>query len=689
MVETITIPYVSKFEEFFSIHYKSELEKIAEFYPKKRSLEIDYKVLETYDTDLADELIEKPYAILQAARDAIVEMKALTEKEEFKPNVRFFNLPSDNNFLVRNINSDHLNKFIAVDGIITKITEVRPKLIVGVFECTHCGKIYSIPQEDQMGSLTEPTICACERRAFRLLTEQSTFIDSQKLEMQEPLELLRGGEQAKKISAWLEDDLTNRITPGDKIQLTGALRLKPPKFKRSEYDIYIDVNHVLKLEKEFEELELNEDEIKKIKELSKDPKLYPKIIASIAPSIYGLDGIKEAIALQLFGGTPGKVKSDGMKIRPDMHILLIGDPGTGKSQLLMYVTSLATKSLYVSGKASTGAGLTATAERDELADGGWTLKAGALVLAAGGHAMIDEFDKMSDEDRSSMHEAMEAQQIHVAKAGMIATFKANTSILAAANPKYGRFDPFEPPASQFDIPPTIMSRFDLIFPVKDTIDTKRDSEMAEHIAASHYISGVKASNASDDVSEYEKRVTPAIEPDLLRKYIAYARKNIKPVLSKESIEKVKSFYLDLRKIGEKQGTIPITPRYLEAVIRLAEASAKGRLSNRVQIEDAERAVRLLKYCLKEVGIDPETGRMDIDMIATGIPRSKTDRIRTVLKIIKKLNQQYEEARHEAILEETKAEGVSPDDLDEILNTLKKNGDIYSPKYGVYKPTEER
>lgn len=690
MAETITTHYLARFEDFFNSHYKSALEKLAEEYPKKRSLEVDYKTLEAYDIDLADELIEKPYAILEAARDAVSQMNIMTvEGDPMISFVRFHNLPTDHNVLVKDLDSNYLNKFLCLDGIVTKITDVRPRISQGVFQCQHCGRIYTVKQEDITGKLTEPNMCSCERKSFQLLTDQSDFVDTQKFEVQEPLELLRGGEQAKKISVWIEEDLTNKINPGDKIQISGTLRLRTPKFKKSIYDIFIDANNVIKLEKEFEELELSDNDLEKVFELSNDPKLYEKIVASIAPSIYGHSEIKEAIALQLLGGTPGKIKPDGMKIRPDMHILLIGDPGTGKSQILIYVNNLSPKGIYVSGKSSTAAGLTATAERDEFAEGGWTLKAGALVLAAGGMALIDEFDLMGDEDRSSMHEAMEAQEIHVAKAGIITTFKANTAILAAANPKYGRFDPYEPPAGQFDIPPTIMSRFDLIFPIKDVIDLKKDEAMTDHILTSHYVSGINVKGDWAEVKEQGMKVTPVIEPDLLRKYIAYARKNITPVLSPESMEKMKSFYLDVRRIGEKQGTIPITPRYLEAVIRLAEASAKGRLSNTVEIEDAERAIKLLKHCLREVGIDPETGRFDIDMIATGIPKSRADKIRQVLRIIKKLNSDYEEAKHEAILEETKAEGMKPDDLDEILNTLKRNGDIYSPKYGIYKPAEEK
>ncbi len=685
----VTSTYLNKFEEFFNAKCKDRLEKLAEFYPEKRSFEVDYKELEEFDIDLADELINKPYEIISAAEEAIEKMHIVNlNGKVIRPHVRFLNLPSENTVLVKNLNSSLINKFISVEGVVTKITEVKPKLVNAVFECNHCGRIYSIPQNDESQKLIEPGVCTCERKSYTLLTEQSTFVDIQKMALQENLEMSKGGEQTRKITVMLEDDLTNFIIPGDKLKITGVLRLKAPKFKKSVYDLIVDCNHVLKVEKEFEELELTEEEEREIIELSKEPKLYEKIVNSIAPSIYGHREIKEAIALQLFGGTPGKVKSDGMRIRSDMHILLIGDPGVAKSQLLQYVDNLAPKSIYVSGKSSSAAGLTATAEKDEFAEGGWTLKAGALVLAAGGMALIDEFDKMSDEDRSSMHDAMETQEIHVAKAGMIATFKANASILAAANPKFGRFDPLTPPAEQFNIPPTLISRFDLIFPIRDELDVKKDEELAEHILTSHFTSGVKLKKDYDKqaIEEAEKRVKPDIEPELLRSYIAYARSHIKPVLTPEAIDRIKNFYLELRKMGEKSGSIPITARYLEGIVRLAEASAKGRLSSTVDFEDAERAIKLMTFSLKSIGVDPETGKMDVDIIAIGTPKSKTDKIKTIYRLVKKIASEKGEASKEDLIEQAKASNIKAEDVEEILSQLKRNGDIYSPRNGIYKPT---
>ncbi|MEM3411707.1 MAG: minichromosome maintenance protein MCM [archaeon] len=682
----MTISDVSRFEEFFKEKYLKEFEKLSE--SGSKSIYVDFHELEKFDSDLADSFIANPSFFFLDLEDAVKNLGIVTlTGKRFVPKVRFYNLPQDTKVSIRDLNSNYVGKLICTEGVITKITDVKPKIKVARYKCKNCGKIYDVKQEDANYKLVEPFICECEKRNFELLKEECIWGDTQKAEIQEPLEILKGGEQAKKITLWIEDDLTNKFIPGDKIEVIGILKLSEQKYKSALFDKYIYVNNIIKLEKEFEEIELSEEDKRKIIELSQDPKIFDKIVDSIAPSIYGLREIKEAIVLQLFGGTPGKKTPDGMPIRSDTHILLIGDPGVAKTRLLHYVRNIAPKGMYVSGKGSSAAGLTAAAEKDDFAEGGWTLKAGALVLAAGGQVMIDEFDKMSEEDRSAMHEAMETQEIHIAKAGIVTKFKANTSILAAANPKYGRFDPNMLPAEQFDIPPTIMSRFDLIFSILDDLDPAKDKAMAEHILNTHYISAHLAIGKKDVVSLEEKKILPPIDPDILRKYIAYARKEIKPILTKEAADRLQSFYVELRRMGREQNSIPITARQLEALVRLAEESAKVRLSNQVTIEDAERAIRLVLYSLKQVGIDPETGKFDIDIIATGTSKSKRDKVKIVESTIKKLNVSYDEVTYEMIAEEVESQGVKKEELEEILSMLKRNGSIYSPKYGVYKPAE--
>ncbi len=686
--------YVQQFEDFFRERYRKGLEKLALFYPEIKSLEVDFMELDKFTPELADDLLENPEAVIKASEEAVAALGYKSvDGVDVKPKIRFFNLP--NKLFIRNINSAHINKLIMIDGVINKITDVRPKIDTAAFQCIRCGRVYRMPQDTEMyDKIAEPAVCSCERKEFKLNIEETTFVDMQKMQTQEPLDALVRGEQAKNIDIWLEDDLTNRMYPGDKVQIVGVLRLRPPKGKSSVYNIYIHAIHVEQIEREFEEIELTEEEEEQIRELSEDPHIYNKIVGSIAPSIYGHKEIKESLAIQLLGGSKSKILADGVRIRPDIHILLIGDPGTAKSQLLYYIYTLAPKGVFVGGKSATGAGLTATAEKDDFGEGGWTLKAGALVLASGGQACIDEFDKMGDEDRSSMHEAMEQQRISIAKAGIVTTFRSETAILAAANPKYGRFDPYTLPAEQFNIPPTLLSRFDLIFPIKDVLDEEKDKNMAEHILLNQMLAGIRNTGTKGVLSDKEiesakERVTPTIEPDLLRKYIAYARKNVNPVLTKESTDKIKAYYLDLRKLSKSQGSMAITARQLEALVRLAEASAKGRLSDKVEIEDAERSIRLHRFVMQEIGIDPETGRMDIDTIATGQSKSRMDKARALYATIRQLNSDNDTVTKEMVLAQCADIGVNADELDKLLGILKKNGDIYSPKHNQFKTADDR
>ncbi len=683
----ITSKYQERIEEFLKDEYFHQIEELGTKYPEEKSLIIDYLDLDAYDPEIAEILIKDPYRIIEEFEEALKSQEPFigTDIHEFEPNVRFKNLPDEYEHLIKTLSSKQINRMISFEGVVKKITEVKPKITKGVFQCVHCEQIHQVKQNYRDNRIKTPDKCQCGRKSFKLLEEESEFVDTQKLEIQEKLERTRGREQPSPISGWIQEDLTNKIQPGDNIEATGILRLNKPKKKRSIYNKYVDVNYIDKKETEFEELKLTQEDEERIKELSNDPLVYEKIVNSIAPSIWGYEDIKEAITLQLFGGTKGKRKPDGMTMRSDIHILLIGDPGTAKSQLLQYVEKLTPKGIYVGGESSTSAGLSASAEKDEFGDEGWTLKAGALVLAAGGMALVDELDKIGKEDRASLHQAMESQKIRVAKAGMVSTFKANASILAAANPKYGRFDPHELPAEQFALSSTLMSRFDIMFPIRDEPKEDDDKKMADHILKTHRAAGERIKERELNIEEETKEVTPDVDPELLRKYIAYARKNIHPILTDEAKERIQEFYIEMRKIGEQQEAVPITARQLEAVIRLAEASAKGRLSEKVQLEDAERAIRLQKTWLRKIGMDPETGQFDIDIIATGSSKSQMDKMKKILKIVKKINKEYDEAPYDAIKDRAKEEGIDEEELTDVLKKLKKNGDVYTPAHNVYKP----
>ncbi len=671
-------PQINKFQELFATTFKEEVAELLKTYPEKRSLELDYKKLERVEPGLADMLFKQPDLVIAAAEEAIRQMNfALPLNEKFEPRVRFVNVPYE--VLIENLRAKNINEFVAFKCVITKRTEVMHKVKVAVYKCELCDSVLRV--EAGRGFKPPKKCSECKKVALRQMDDECIYADMQRAEAQELLERVRGGAPAARIELLLEGDLVNKIAPGDNVFICGILRLKPPLKTRQKQDLvygrYVEVNSITSMKKDFEEIEITEEDKEKIKELAKDPQVVEKIVDSIAPSIYGHKEVKKAIALQLFGGTKGKkTAQDGMPIRDDIHILLIGDPGIAKSRFLQSVSEIAPKSIYVSGKSVSGAGLTVAAEKDDLGEGGWTLKAGALVLASGGCVQVDEFDKIDEEDRAALHEAMETQTISVAKAGIVAKFRAKTAILAAANPKYGRFDLNRNLAEQFDIPPTLLSRFDLIFPIVDVLDEEKDTLLAEHILASHM--------------QEKKEGKEMLDREFLRKYISYARRHIFPTLTKKAADRIKNFYVDMRARGKASKTVPITPRYLEGLVRLAEAHAKMRLSAKVEEEDAQAAISLFSYVMQKIMTDKETGLLDVDTIVTGKPKSKREKMQkedTILEIIKELTRIYDSADIDSIISEAKKHEIDEHTAERIVEELKRRGEIYEKGHGQFRIVE--
>ncbi len=1048
MADAVTEGMKIKFDEFFDRHYKEQIEALMTSYPEKLSLAVNFKDLEKFDPELADQLLETPDLVAGASVESLKEKMEFVMQDGYEPHVRFFGQET-NSPLVQDVGSKYISKMIQLDSLIVKRSEINPRVKVGTYKCTYCEATIKINIDKE----ELPERCPqCKRTSMKAVPEESRFINLQKIAVQDPLEKLRGNTPTWQLEVWIEDDLVNTVIPGDRIELTGILRIRPRRNQRGKleknlYTMFLDTVSIVPKQKEFAELNITEEEERRIKELAKDPTIFEKVASSIAPSIYGYKEIKQAVALQLFGGTFGKLLVDGGIIRSDMHILLIGDPGSAKTRILQSVSKLVPKGIYVSGKSVTGGGMTAIAERDDFSDGGWTLKAGALVLGSGGivcmtenteiytgqslltakqvwdalpgrvymtksgreaknamipvttynrksrttmqwnaysimrksyrgeivrltfasgltleltpehllrrltnvknlwvkagsvkegqelraptyvygpkitldvgpdeayvmgciygygfidmhqivvsqakvnydvveaiagrmsskfavcgkgdrdsmllvhggkqhmltsrmyqmystdkeilsrtlfllkspstdnilmlkdeslwafmagvfdtdggfnhahgtitaarmyptksehelkvmlyalrrlgiyarihgktqsmpiiqitgqdvsvlidgirsysakvrreadqklvirhknatrgvekvvkvehfnydgyvydlsvgkyhnyeaslvyiHNCIDEFDKVGDEDRAALHEALESQTISVAKAGIIATFNARAAVLAAANPKYGRFDVHIYPAEQFDIPPTLLSRFDLIFPIKDIMDVQLDKEIAKHILLQHEAAGAQLA----EMQKFEQVELPPIDTDFLRKYIAYARKSVAPRLSPEARAKIEDYYVDLRKKGAQQGAVPITPRQIEGLIRMAEASAKTRLAPVVEAADAERAIALSEYMLRTLAID-RGGRRDIDTILTGMPREKVDKLNAVLTIIKDLEEKEGSARMQRITEEAERSGIDSISVLKYLAELERSGDVFSPKPGVIK-----
>ncbi len=657
------------FKEFLEKNY---LEKIVEAISKgEESLKIDFHDLSSFNIDLAEAVLEQPEELIRAGEEAVRELNI--NKKELR--IRFYNLPKSQRLMISEIRSKHINKLVQFNGIIRQKSDVRPQVTKARFECPSCGNVLEVLQLGE--KFREPTRCSCGRKGgFRLLSKE--LIDVQRIIVEESPEELEGGDQPKRLAVLLKEDLVSplnekKTSPGSKVEVVGIIKEVPITLRTggrsTRFDLMAEANNIRPVEESFTELKITPEEEAEILELSRDPKIFEKLVKSIAPSIYGHEEIKKALVLQLFGGVRKK-RDDGVTTRGDIHVLLVGDPGAGKSQLLKRIAFIAPKARYVSGKGISGAGLTASVVRDEFLKG-WALEAGALVLANGGICCIDELDKMSREDRDAMHEALEQQTVTISKANIQATLKAETTVLAAANPKFGRFDPYGIIAKQIDLPSTLINRFDLIFPIQDKPIPEKDSEMADFILKLH---------------KNTESMKEEIPTELLRKYIAYARQKARPKLSNAALEEIKKYYLEMRKMGYSGDgeikPIPISARQLEALVRLAEASAKTRLAKTVTKRDARRAVELLHYCLTQVGMDPETGKIDIDRLTTGISASQRSHISMVREIIMELEASVgKEIPEEKIIEAASEKGMNPDEVEEIIEKLKRAGDIFSPKKG--------
>ncbi len=688
---------VSLWQKFFEENSKSDIETVSLEYPDKRSLYVDFWNIDKADPKLTDLIINQPYKAIYNAEQALKNIDVASENK-LQLHFRVNNLPDTNKIAIRKIRAGHLGKLTAIEGLVKKRTEVRPKLLIGAFQCQKCGAVIRIEQDEDI--LKEPSECSedqggCGRvSSFKLLSNLSSFIDSQKIEIQESPEGLRGGAQPERIGVYLEDDLVGEIAPGDRVIINGILHSTQRRrgtFRLTSFDKTMDAISIESQHLAFEEVVVSEEDEKEILKVSKDPDLLKKMKSSISPTIFGLDVEKEAMLLLLFGGI-AKEMPDGTRIRGDIHTLFVGDPGTAKSQMLTYMAKLAPRSVYASGKASSAAGLTAAAVRDEFAEGQWTLEAGALVLADMGVACIDEIDKMDETDRSAIHQAMEQQEISVAKAGINATLKSRCALLAAANPKLGRFDEFIPIHEQINMPPALLSRFDLIFSIIDKPERKRDTDLATHVLYTH-----KSGEINEQIKKFKKTIytkkehdrltkmiIPTYTPEFLRKYVAFAKRNIFPVMADDALEILKNYYVDFRSSSEE--SVTFTPRQLEAFVRLSEASARMRLSQEVTIDDAKRAIYIIDQYLRRVGMDRETGKFDIDIIATGISHSQHDRMRMIMDIVHRISDESKDgnAARSDIIREAEIEGLESLKVEEALDRLKRNGQIYEPVHGKYK-----
>jgi len=666
---------IKRFEEFIQTNYYKDLMQRAS--KGEAFILFDFIELTKFDPGLAELLIEQPEEVIRAAEIALTNFDLPKDIKAMK--VRISNLPKEQKMLIRNLRSKHLGRFLMIEGVVRQKSDVRPRVTAARFECPSCGNIINVLQLDN--KFKEPSRCGCGRKGkFRLLSKE--LVDAQGIVLEEATKDLEGGAQPKRINVLLKEDLVSPMSerksnPGSSIRIIGIVKEVPIILRTgglsTKFDIIVEANYSEPLEEDYTNIEISKEAEEEIIELAADKRIYERLAKSLAPGIYGHDRIKEALILQFCGGVR-KMREDGVATRGDIHILLIGDPGAGKSALLKRATIIAPKSRYVSGKGVSGAGLTASVVRDEFLHG-WSLEAGALVLANRGVVMIDELDKMNKDDRDAMHEALEQQTVSISKANIQATLRCETTVLAAANPKFGRFDPYETIAKQIELPPTLINRFDLIFTIKDLPDQDRDEKLAKFILDLHQTGGSKESQPAD-----------MIETDILRKYLIYCRQQMTPELTDAALDELRSYYVKMRGSGSEEGgsikSIPISARQLEALVRLSEAAAKARLSKRVTRKDAKKAIGLLHYCLEQVGLDPETGKIDIDRITTGIPTSERSKIASIREIINDLEEKIGKTIPiDDIISAASEKGISETDAEEAIEKLRRVGDIFMPRHG--------
>ena len=650
--------------EIDSFSYWDALLSISADYPEEKDLNVEYRHIESFDRDLANELLVNPNEWLNAATAAISEMDfPLTDLPDIT--VRVLGLPSTHDVPISKLRNIHLEKFISIRCVISKATEVRPAYEKVAYECLRCGHVTVVTQSKDSDYLDEP-FAGCEndtcgkKGPFKRKDEESVTFNHQYLKIQEPLENLRG-RQPEFLYVSCADGLAGIRKPGEKVIITGILksRIKVKKEGKTKFLDFLFVANSIKLsDKDYENLEITSKDEEKIKELSKRKDIRTVIVSSIAPSIFGNENIKEGIALQLFSGN-GKTMTDGTHKRGDIHILMVGDPGVAKSQFLKYVANFAPRAIQVSGRSTSAAGLTGAAVHDDF-DGKWAIEAGALTMAGdGGICCVDEMDKMNEKDRGSMHDALEQQFVNVAKAGVFAQLPTSCSLLGAANPKYGRYDKYEGIASQFNLGDALLSRMDLLYVIHDTPNQKTDERLAWHVL-------------NDDFENKE-----LIDLELLRKYIAYSKTHCFPKMTDEAKACLVDFFVNTRETaGGVKDTIPVTVRALEAAKRLAVANAKLRLSDVVDKKDAADAVDLLLKNLHEVGIDPDTGKLDSSILESDTSGSQREKIRKLKDIIDRLckqNMTSNVAKLEDIELECEKEKIA--EPIHLISKMKSRGDL--------------
>ena len=688
-------------------------------------IEVSFHDLTGFDPEFAEDILSSPRLIISSGHKVLSEI-CRDRGVDLDAMIRLSDLPRDTMRPLRDIGSRDIDKLRSLDVIVTKMSQLKPRIHLAVFQCETCGNTQQVDQTNE-SELVEPIRCppdtgcgasirGTDSTRFNLVMNVSRMINNQWLEIQELPENVPSGAQPSRAQVLLEGDLVNKHLPGQRIT-ANVIPVVRSEIKRNKKTPMFDIiYHMVSSTHEsvpFTEIKISDEEREQIEDVAAMENLMQVMQNSIAPSIFANDKlklIKRSLALQLFGGVRRKT-SDDSYLRGDIHILLMGDPGVAKSQLLGYMSNISPRGKFASGGGTTGAGLTAAAIRDTFGDGRFALEAGVLPLSDRGLAAIDEFDKISNEDRSSMHPAMEQQRIFVAKGGITATLPARCAVLAAANPEGGRFSNRNERSSimtsfkETGLPYPLASRFDLLWLIRDETEVTTDTKIARHIL------DIRTSSVSENRSQeidYEPDQSDGDEIfsvgvdgkkhltiEFLRKYVAFAKRNYFPTLNDKAKLAIEQYYVNIRNEtskqdrsagnyeseGDKDRVIPITARAIEALIRLTEAHARMHLKEIADEDDAKVALAVYKHWREDSKIEDES---ELHSGVSASKRSANQTNQTIRKVIREIcMERGGSAGIDQIYNRAIDLGITEPQVDEVISSMSISGEIFSPRGGTY------
>jgi len=691
---------------FLKTYYADEIAELAQHYPNEQSsLWISYRDVWQWDHEEAEYILTDPEGTREAFEDALSEYPLGVEIDLSDARVRFHDFGAEETKNLEQLRDSDVERYRAVSGQISKASAVRPIVKQAAWECQRCGTIQYVSVDTE---LKEPHECmGCERQGpFEFDYRESTVANHQLVRIKQPPEDATNSAQiGNELDAHIEGDLAGNVNAGERADVCGVLHAKTND-DDPELDFYFDGWAVDSREDDYRDLDIDAHK-EAIREYINDGEPFAVVAESIAPGITGGDEIdietpwgetydkywwiRLAAAVSNLFGSWRRPNGDGTYQRGSSHTLLIGDPSTGKSSIMGAIEQISPRSASESGRNASGPGLTAAAVQDDFGGSQWSLEAGALVKAHNGVACIDEIDKMQKDGLSRLHSALEKQRLEINKAGIDATLKCETSLLAAGNPEDSRFNQYDTDHAQIDIVSSLLDRFDLVFTLKDSPDPEKDEKIADTVIEQRAQSGLLARGDLD--ADEKDAGSPEVSPERMRAWVAYARQTCDPVLTDESVKRrLKNYYVEIRQANEDgnnsndDNPVPATVRTLDGLLRLAEACARLRLSDEVEAIDAEMAIALVKVSLQDIGYDPETGQMDADYAAGRGSWNNKDRRKKVRGIIGELAGNETGADIDNVKDTAESAGIKRENVDKAIQYLSDKGEVYEPQTGKYRTT---